>query len=141
MIKKIWAFYKKYEELINYLVVGVMTTVVSWVTYALCKLVIDVDNAFWMQVAVFIRCAAGIVFSYVMSRFFVFKSKNPKIVKEIFDFVTSRLVTVFLDMIIMWLLPSVFKVDDWIATFVSAVVVVIVNYIFSKFIVFRKKKA
>lgn len=141
MIKKSWAFYKKYEELINYLVVGVMTTAVSWATYALCKLVMDVDNAFWMQAAVFIRCAAGIVFSYVMSRIFVFKSKNPNILKEIFDFVTSRLVTVFLDMLIMWLLPSVFKVDDWIATFVSAVVVVIVNYIFSKFIVFRKKKA
>ncbi len=44
-------------------------------------------------------------------------------------------------MFVMWLLPTVFKVNDWIATFVSAVLVVIMNYIFSKFIVFRKKKA
>lgn len=140
-MKKIWALYKKYEELINYLVVGVMTTVISWVVYAICKLIMNVDNAIIMQIAVFLRWFAGVVFSYFMSRKFVFKSKNPKIWKEAVDFTTSRIVTLFLDMFVMWLLPTIFKVDDWIATFISAVLVVIMNYIFSKFIVFRKKKA
>lgn len=140
-MKKIWALYKKYEELINYLVVGVMTTVISWTAYAICKLIMNVDNAIIMQIAVFLRWFAGLVFSYFMSRKFVFKSKNPKILKEAVDFTTSRIVTLFLDMFVMWLLPTVFKVDDWISTFISAVLVVIMNYIFSKFIVFRKKKA
>lgn len=140
-MKKIWALYKKYEELINYLVVGVMTTVISWVTYGICRLFMNVDNAIIMQIAVFLRWFAGVVFSYFMSRKFVFKSKNPKILKEAIDFTTSRIVTLFLDMFIMWILPTVFKVDDWISTFISAVLVVIMNYIFSKFIVFRKKKA
>lgn len=140
-MKKIWALYKKYEELVNYLVVGVMTTVISWVVYAICKLIMNVDNAIVMQIAVFLRWFAGVVFSYFMSRKFVFKSKNPKILKEAVDFTTSRIVTLFLDMFVMWLLPTIFKVDDWIATFISAVLVVIMNYIFSKFIVFRKKKA
>jgi len=140
-MKKIWNLYKKYEELINYLVVGVMTTVISWTTYAICKLIMDVDNAVIMQIAVFLRWFAGLVFSYFMSRKFVFKSKNPKILREAIDFTTSRIVTLFLDMFVMWILPTVFKVDDWIATFISAVLVVIMNYVFSKFIVFRKKKA
>lgn len=140
-MKKIWALYKKYEELINYLVVGVMTTVISWAAYGICKLVMNVDNVVIMQIAVFLRWFAGVVFSYFMSRKFVFKSKNPKIWKEAIDFTTSRIVTLFLDMFVMWLLPTVFKVNDWIATFVSAVLVVIMNYILSKFIVFRKKKA
>lgn len=140
-MKKIWALYKKYEELVNYLVVGVMTTVISWTAYAICKLIMNVDNAVIMQIAVFLRWFAGLVFSYFMSRKFVFKSKNPKILKEAIDFTTSRIVTLFLDMFVMWLLPTIFKVDDWIATFISAVLVVIMNYIFSKFIVFRKKKA
>lgn len=140
-MKKIWALYKKYEELINYLVVGVMTTVISWVTYGICRLFMNVDNAIIMQIAVFLRWFAGVVFSYFMSRKFVFKSKNPKILKEAIDFTTSRIVTLFLDMFIMWFLPTIFKVNDWIATFISAVLVVIMNYIFSKFIVFRKKKA
>lgn len=140
-MKKIWALYKKYEELINYLVVGVMTTAISWTAYAVCKLIMNVDNAIIMQIAVFLRWFAGLVFSYFMSRKFVFKSKNPKILKEAIDFTTSRIVTLFLDMFVMWLLPTIFKVDDWISTFISAVLVVIMNYIFSKFIVFRKKKA
>lgn len=140
-MKKIWALYKKYEELVNYFVVGVMTTAISWVTYGICKLIMNVDNAVIMQMAVFLRWFAGLVFSYFMSRKFVFKSKNPKILKEAIDFTTSRIVTLFLDMFVMWLLPTVFKVDDWISTFISAVLVVIMNYIFSKFIVFRKKKA
>ena len=139
-MKKIWTLYKKYEELINYLVVGVMTTVISWITYAVCRLIMNVDNAIIMQIAVFLRWFAGVVFSYFMSRKFVFKSKNPRILKEAIDFTTSRIVTLFLDMFIMWILPTVFHVNDWIATFISAVLVVIMNYIFSKFIVFRKKK-
>ena len=116
-MKKIWALYKKYEELINYLVVGVMTTLISWTTYAVCKLIMNVDNAVIMQIAVFLRWFVGLVFSYFMSRKFVFKSKNPKILKEAFDFTTSRIVTLFLDMFVMWILPTVFGVDDWIATF------------------------
>ena len=138
-MKKIWALYQKFEEIINYLVVGVLTTIVSWIAYALCKLVINVDNAIMMQVAVLIRWIAGVTFGYFTNRRFVFKSKNPNMLREAFDFTTSRIVTLFLDMFVMWILPSVFKVDDWIATFISAVLVTIMNYIFSKFIVFRKK--
>lgn len=138
-MKKIWALYKKFEEIINYLIVGVLTTIVSWAAYALCKLVMDVDNAVMMQIAVLIRWVAGVVFGYFTNRRFVFKSKNPNMLKEAAGFASSRLVTLFLDMFVMWLLPSVFHVNDWIATFISAVLVTVMNYIFSKFIVFRKK--
>ncbi|MCI8383191.1 MAG: GtrA family protein [Lachnospiraceae bacterium] len=139
-MKKIWALYKKFEEIVNYLIVGVLTTIVSWAAYALCKLVMDVDNAVMMQIAVIIRWVAGVVFGYFTNRRFVFKSKNPDMLKEAAGFASSRLVTLFLDMFVMWLLPTIFHVNDWIATFISAVLVTVMNYIFSKFIVFRKKK-
>ena len=139
-MKKNWALYKKFEEIVNYLIVGVLTTIVSWAAYALCKLVMDVDNAVMMQIAVIIRWVAGVVFGYFTNRRFVFKSKNPDMLKEAAGFASSRLVTLFLDMFVMWLLPTIFHVNDWIATFISAVLVTVMNYIFSKFIVFRKKK-
>ena len=139
-MKKIWALYKKFEEIVNYLIVGVLTTIVSWAAYALCKLVMDVDNAVMMQIAVIIRWVAGVVFGYFTNRRFVFKSKNPDMLKEAAGFASSRLVTLFLDMFVMWLLPTIFHVNDWIATFISAVLVTVMNYILSKFIVFRKKK-
>lgn len=139
-MKTIWKLYKRYEEIVNYLIVGVLTTVVSWVAYALCKLVFDVNNAFLMQVAVVIRWIAGVTFGYFTNRRFVFKSRNPNMLKEAMDFTAGRVLTLFLDMFIMWLLPSVFHMNDWIATFVSAVAVTVSNYILSKFFVFKKKK-
>ena len=140
-MKKIWALYKKFEEIVNYLIVGVLTTIVSWAAYGLCKLFMDVDNALMMQIAVIVRWVAGVVFGYFTNRRFVFKSKNPNMLKEGIDFAGSRVITLFLDMFVMWLLPSVFHVNDWISTFISAVLVTVMNYIFSKFIVFRKKKS
>lgn len=139
-MKKILALYKKYEEIVNYLIVGVLTTIVSWLAYGLCKLVLDVNNAVMMQIAVIIRWVAGVVFGYFTNRRFVFKSKNPDMLKEAAGFASSRFITLLLDMFVMWLLPTVFQMNDWIATFISAVLVTVANYIFSKFIVFRKKK-
>lgn len=140
-MKKILELYKKYEEIVNYLIVGVLTTIVSWAAYGICKLIMDVNNALMMQVAVIIRWVAGVAFGYFTNRRFVFKSKNPNMLQEALGFAGSRVVTLFLDMFVMWLLPGILHVNDWIATFISAVLVTIMNYIFSKFIVFRKKKA
>ena len=146
MIKKIKELMIKYRELIVYLIVGVLTTIVSWAAYGISKFFLDVENsAFQMQVAVIIRWVAGVLFAYVTNRKYVFMSKNPKIWKEFASFTASRLITLFADMFIMWLLPPIlfgWKVPyaDWVATFIAAVVVTILNYIFSKLMVFRKKK-
>ncbi len=139
-MKKIMELYKKYREIIVYLIVGVLTTLVSWAAYAVCTFVMNVDNPVQMQAAVIIRWVAGVIFAYFTNRAFVFQSKNPNMLREALSFASSRIVTLVLDMFIMWLLPGVFKMDDWIATFISAVLVTITNYIFSKFFVFRRKK-
>ena len=137
---------RKYKEIILYLIVGVMTTVVSWLTYAGLRLVLNVDNPFWMQVAVVTRWVAGVTFAYVMNRIFVFESRNPNILAEAAKFVSARITTLLIEMFLMWLIPlclpqTVFGISkDWIATFACAVIVTILNYIFSKLLVFRKGK-
>lgn len=141
MFQKIKELMIKYREIIVYLIVGVLTTLVSWAAYAVCKLFMDMENPIQMQAAVIIRWIAGVVFGYFTNRKFVFRSKNPNMLAEGLSFAGARVITLFLDMFIMWLLPSVFGMNDWIATFISAVAVTITNYIFSKFLVFRKKKA
>ena len=146
MIKKIKELMIKYRELIVYLIVGVLTTIVSWAAYGVSKFFLDVEtSAFQMQVAVIIRWVAGVLFAYVTNRKYVFMSKNPKIIREFISFTASRVITLFTDMFIMWLLPPIlfgWKVpySDWVATFISAVVVTVLNYVFSKLMVFRKKK-
>lgn len=139
-MKKIIALCKQYRELIVYLIVGVLTTIVSWAAYAVCTFIMNVQDPLQMQVAVIVRWLAGVTFGYFTNRAYVFQSKNPNMWGEALSFASSRLVTLGLDMFVMWLLPSVWGVNDWIATFISSVLVTITNYVFSKFIVFRKKK-
>lgn len=146
MIKKIKELMIKYRELIVYLIVGVLTTIVSWLAYGISKFFLDVEtSAFQMQVAVIIRWVAGVLFAYVTNRKYVFLSKNPHILKEFISFTASRVITLFTDMFGMWLLPPIFMkwnvpYADWVATFIVAVVVTILNYVFSKLMVFRKNK-
>lgn len=141
MIKEAFA---KYKEIILYLLVGGLTTLVSWLTYAVLRLVLDVENAFWMQVAVVGRWTCGVAFAYVMNRIFVFESKAPNILAEAAKFTSARITTLLIEMFLMWLIPlclpqELFGISkDWIATFACAVIVTILNYVFSKLLVFRR---
>ena len=132
-------FLKKHREIIAYLIVGVLTTVVSWIVYALLRLVLDMNDPLQVQIAVFMRWFAGVLFAYFANRKYVFQSRDPKMLLEFLKFVGSRGTTLLSDMFIMWLMVSVLGINDWIATFVSAVVVIVLNYVFSKLFVFSKK--
>ena len=102
-MKKIINLYKKYEEIINYLIVGVLTTVVSLVVkWGLLFTILDPKNSVQLQVAVVISWIAAVVFAYITNRIFVFKSKSKKILKEITSFFGARLLTLGLEMLIMW---------------------------------------
>ena len=145
-MNKIKELFFKHKEIIIYLVVGVMTTLVSWLTYAVMRLILDIEKPFWMQVAVVTRWVAGVIFAYIANRIFVFNSKNPDILAEAAKFVSARITTLLIEMFLMWLIPlglpdKLFGLDkDWIATFACAVIVIVLNYVFSKLLVFRKKE-
>ncbi len=143
-MKKIINLYKKYEEIINYLIVGVLTTVVSLVVkWGLLFTILDPKNSVQLQVAVVISWIAAVVFAYITNRIFVFKSKSKKILKEITSFFGARLLTLGLEMLIMWFFVTFLKLnsDLWVLiwTMVAQILVIIFNYIFSKLFVFRKK--
>lgn len=141
MFSRLWAMYKKYEEIVNYLIVGVMTTLVSLFFYFLStRTFLDPNNAFQLQVANIIKWVTGVLFAYVTNRIFVFKSKRRDIIKEFVQFTSSRVATLFLDMFVMWLMVTVMGIYDVIATLVSQVLVTVGNYVISKLFVFKKKK-
>lgn len=143
-MKKIVDLYKKYEEIINYLIVGVLTTVVSLVVkWGLLFTILDPKNSLQLQVAVVISWIAAVVFAYITNRIFVFKSKSKKILKEITSFFGARLLTLVLEMFIMWFFVTFLKLnsDLWVLmwTMVAQILVIIFNYIFSKLFVFKNK--
>ena len=144
MKEKIIALFKKYREIIVYVIVGGLTTVVSWVAKFLFNFIFYAGTAFPTPsqnlVLSIVNWVAGVAFAYPTNRKFVFESKDPKILPECIKFVLSRVSTLILDAAVMQILVAV-GLDLYIATLISAVLVVIANYVFSKVFVFKKKDA
>ncbi len=142
MINKCKELLTKYREIIIYLIVGVLTTIVSWGANFLCEwLFFDPTISWQNDIINTIGWIAGVTFSFPLNRKWVFKSTNPHVVKEFFGFAVSRLSTWLLDIVIMRVTVNVFGISYWIAKiFISSVLVTILNYVFSKVFIFGKKR-
>lgn len=132
--------YKKYKEIINYLIFGVLTTVVSLVVYYGCVLTfLDPESAWQLQAANVISWIAAVTFAYFTNRKYVFESNSSSWIREAAAFYGSRVTTLLLDMACMFLLVTALGWNDKIAKIIVQVFVVIGNYILSKFFVFRRR--
>lgn len=143
MIEKIKALCVKYRELIIYILVGGLTTVVSWGCKFLCGAVFypGVAHPTVAQTTVLniVENVSGILAAYYPNRRWVFRSQDPRIAREFLSFVTSRLGTWGLSFVLNLLLTNVLHIEYHITTILVSMVVVISNYIISKFFVFKKK--
>ena len=142
MIEKIKALCLKHREILVYLIVGGLTTIVSWGAKFLWNLIfyggISDPSALQNTVLSVVENAAGIAFAYPTNRKWVFQSKNPNILAEAGSFVGSRLITMLLGWLLNLLFVNVLGVPMIISTIVASVFVVVGNYIISKLLVFRK---
>ena len=139
LIKKCRELYIKYKEIINYLIVGGLTTVVSLTVYYVSVLTfLNPDNPLQLQAANVLSWIAAVAFAYVTNRKYVFESKNQNKIKEAAAFCSSRVVTLLMDMVCMFLMVSVLKWNDKVAKLIVQVIVTVGNYILSKFLVFKK---
>lgn len=141
MIEKCKELMEKYREIIIYLIVGVLNTIVSFAANFVFERFILNPDISWQNFLINTGgWVAGVLFSYPLNRRWVFQSKNPHIFREFFGFAGSRLSTWVLDVVIMWLTVNVMGMHYWIAKiFISSVLVMIANYVFSKLLIFRKK--
>lgn len=131
--------YLKYKEIINYLIFGVLTTVVSLATYYICVYTfLNPDNSLQLQVANIVSWIAGVTFAYITNRKFVFESEEQEKLKEAGKFVTSRIATLLTDMLIMFIGVTILKLNDKIIKLISQIIVIIANYLLSKMLVFKK---
>ena len=140
MINKATVLYRKYREIINYLIVGGCTTLVSLGTYyGLVLTVLDPKDPVKLQAANIISWVAAVTFAYFTNRIFVFESKNRNIIREAGSFFLSRISTLIMDMAIMFVAVTLLGMNDKIAKLIVQVIVTIANYVISKFFVFQKK--
>lgn len=141
MLENIKDLCKKYEEIIAYLIVGVLNTIVSWGAFFICAYTILDAQVVWQNVMLsIISWVVGVVFGYFMNRKYVFKSKEPNIWKEFLQFSGGRVSTGILDSVMMVLMVNVMGIGESFSKIFVSVLVMIGNYLVSKLFVFKNKK-
>lgn len=143
-MNKILELYKKHREIINYIVFGGCTTLVSWATYALFVGGMDME----ILAGKILSWICAVSFAFVTNKLWVFFSKAvdwKTWLREGVEFFASRAATGVVEVLGLPALmklgldASLFGVEGFAANIVVTVVVIILNYIVSKFLVFRKK--
>ena len=138
-MNKLINIYKKNKEVINYLIFGVLTTAINLLTYFLLTTIwLDVTKIIELQIANIISWVVAVIFAYFTNRKYVFDSKNNNKLKEIFSFFIARLLTLILDMIIMYLGVNILLLNDKFIKIISQILIIVSNYILSKLFVFKK---
>lgn len=141
MWRRLTELYRKYEEIINYLIAGVLTTLVSLAVYYGCVLTfLNPADPFELQAANVISWVLAVAFAYGINRSFVFKSKSENRFMEAVRFVGSRVTTLLMDMAVMYVFVTLLGGNDKIGKLISQVVVMAGNYLLSKLFVFKKTK-
>lgn len=134
MLNKLLDLYKKYKEIINYLIFGGLTTLISIVTYALFAKVFNIDYL----ISNVLSWIIAVLFAYITNKIFVFESKSKKNIKEITSFFFFRIISLIMEMIILYVFVDMLYIDDLVTKIIAQVIVIVANYIFSKVFVFKK---
>jgi len=138
MYQKIKALLLKYYDVIIYLVFGVLTTLVNYLVYLPCYNVLgltaSVSNA--------IAWAAAVAFAFLTNKPLVFRSYDwsaDVVFPELAKFVGCRVGSGLLETLILLVTVDVLRWNGNVWKLVTSVLVVILNYVASKLLVFRKK--
>lgn len=139
LIQKVKELIKKYEEIIKYLIIGVLTTIINYLVF-----VISINSfGIEMHISNIIAWIVSVIFAYFTNKLFVFESKSfafQIIGKEILSFGAARVFSLVLEEIILYVFVNLLNMNQLIIKLIANVVVIIVNYVLSKFIIFKKPK-
>lgn len=139
MLDKLNKLFNKYEEIIMYIIVGGLTTFVSLFSYyVFIILFLNPNNAMELQLANVISWLLSVTFAYFANKKYVFKSKG-KFIEEFVEFYGSRVLTLIIDMFSMFLMVTLFHANDKIAKIIVQFIILLLNYFFSKYLVFNDK--
>ena len=133
-----FARFEKYKALILYGIFGVTTTIINVVSYALL-LFIGIN----VQIAVVVSWLLAVIVAYFTNRVWVFNSgavTKLELLREFISFMLARLATLVVEMVIIWFGVQLLNQDPIVWKIIDNIVVIILNYIMSKLIVFKIRK-
>lgn len=136
-MEKLLSLLSKHKSLITYGIFGVLTTLINIGIYALCYQQIGIGNV----VSNIIAWVVAALFAFVTNKIWVFESKSLEpavLVAEAVSFFGCRLATGVLDIVIMYVTVDMLALNSTIMKCISNVLVIIANYVASKFVIFKK---
>lgn len=138
-IKNIFDMIKKYQAVIAYLFFGVMTTIINIMVYTFCYTYLNWTN----MLSNLIAWILAVLVAYITNKIWVFRSVEKKLdilLYELFTFFLCRIATGVVDIVFMYITVDIIRFNALVMKFNSNVIVVILNFIASKFLVFKKLK-
>lgn len=126
--------YKKYEEIINYLIFGVLTTLISILSYAFFTRLINFDYV----ISNILSWILSVTFAFFTNQKYVFKTSSSNKIKDMFKFYLSRLTSLGIELITMYILVTLLSLNDMISKIIVQFVTIVLNYVLSKLFVFKK---
>ena len=139
MMRKAMALYQKYREMILYLVFGGLTTLVNIFSYFVLT---DVGRINYL-ISTAVAWVLSVLFAYFTNRVWVFQSTAagvPALLKEMGSFFACRLFSGAVDMAIMFLCVSILGLPDKLIKILANILVIILNYLFSKLFIVKRKE-
>lgn len=137
-MKQIVELIKKYKSFIAYAVFGVFTTIVNIVAYNVCYYKLELSNT----LSNIIAWLLAVTFAYLTNKVWVFDSKSWKweiLRREVATFISCRLATGVMDLVIMFICVDLLEWHAMFMKLLSNILVIILNYVFSKLVIFKKK--
>lgn len=131
--------FRKYREIIVYLVVGGITTLISWGTFWL----FDRPLGLHYMTCQVLSTVIAILAAFPMNRWLVFPDSEKgfrPLLRQFVSFVSMRVLSFLAESLLLALMVETLHWDEMIVKIVVSVVVVILNYVFSKLLIFRKGK-
>ena len=142
-LKGLADWYRKYREAMRYLIFGALSTLVNILTYTLFAKVIlkgMSNETLIINISEIVSFIVAVLFAYVTNKLYVFDSKTDgkkQFIKEILSFFSCRIFTEIISILMMnsavW-----FNINDVLMKIISNVIVIILNYVFSKIFIFKK---
>lgn len=144
-LKVLADWYRKHQEGMRYLVFGALSTVVNIISYTVFAVIIlrGIENeSLRVNISEIIAFILSVIFAYVTNKLYVFNSKTSglkDLIREITSFFSCRIFTEIISILMMnaavW-----FSINDIFMKIVSNIVVIILNFVFSKILIFKNKK-
>ena len=135
---KITAFIKDHRELVTYVIAGVLTTAVSFAVFILFERVLGVNHL----VANVISWICAVLFAYAINKLWVFRSRQETgkgLLREFLLFVGARVFSLGAEELILFIGVDLLKGDSVVTKIIGQAVVLVMNYIFSKLVIFKKR--